>query len=148
MIEYMNQNRFAYQPTLDTLELKKYKGTNYVLNWKLMPMYTAFLHSMTLSGYRTGTKFNKGLLAVEQNNYLNKIINVYIVYDLDALARNQTNSFKFKNCLFRATNVVKNSDKENFVYSGYGITFDSTGSSSFDYNFARIVLISLVRITF
>ena len=57
MIEYMNQNRFVYQPTLDTLELKKYKGTNYVLNWKLMPMYTAFLHSMTLSGYRTGTKF-------------------------------------------------------------------------------------------
>ena len=28
-------------------------------------------------------KFDKGPLAVEQNNYLTKIINVYIVYDLN-----------------------------------------------------------------
>ena len=31
-----------------------------------------------------GIKFDKDLLAVEQNNYLNKIVNVYIVYDVDA----------------------------------------------------------------
>ena len=30
-----------------------------------------------------GIKFDKDLLAVEQNNYLNKIVNVYIVYDVD-----------------------------------------------------------------
>ena len=29
-------------------------------------------------------KFNKDLLAVEQNNYLTKILSVVIVYDLDA----------------------------------------------------------------
>ena len=29
-----------------------------------------------------------------------------------------TNNFKFKNCLFGATNIVKNSDKEKYVYSG------------------------------
>ena len=28
-------------------------------------------------------KFDKGTLAEEQNNYLTKIINVYIVYDLN-----------------------------------------------------------------
>ena len=28
-------------------------------------------------------KFDKGPLVVEQNNYLTKIINVYIVYDLN-----------------------------------------------------------------
>ena len=33
-------------------------------------------------------------------------------------------SIKFKNCLFGATNTVKNSDKEKYVYSGYGITFN------------------------
>ena len=29
-------------------------------------------------------KFDKNPLTVEQNNYLSKIVNVYIVYDLDA----------------------------------------------------------------
>ena len=46
------QNTFVYQPILDALELKKYKGVDYVLSWKsngvcnykLKPLYTAFLH--------------------------------------------------------------------------------------------------------
>ena len=87
-----------------------------------------------------GIKFDKDSLAVEKNNYLTKIVNVYIVCDLDAWPRNLTNNFKFKNCLFEATNIVKNSDKEKYVYSGYGITFDSASSWSFDNNFARNVI--------
>ena len=118
------------------MEFKKDKGTDYVCSWKsegvfnskLKPLHTAFLNSIKLSEYRIGIKFEKDPLAVEQNNYLTKIINVYIVYDLDAWPRNPTNNFKFKNCLFGATNIVKNSDKEKYVYSGYGITFDSAGS--------------------
>ena len=58
-----------------------------------------------------GVKFDKDPLAVEQNNYVSKIVNVYIVFDLDAWPRNPTNNFKFKKCLFGATAVVKNSDK-------------------------------------
>ena len=57
-----------------------------------------------------------------------KIINVYIVYDLDAWPGNPTNNFKFKNCLLGATSVVKNSDKDKYVYSDYGIKSDSAGS--------------------
>ena len=53
-----------------------------------------------------GIKYNKDSLAVEQNNYLTKIVNIYIVYDLTAQPRNLTIDFKFRNCLFRATNVV------------------------------------------
>ena len=54
---------------------------------------------MTLIGYTLifGIKFDKDSLAVEQINYLIKIINVYIVYDLDASPRNPTNSFELKN---------------------------------------------------
>ena len=85
-------------------------------------------------------KLDKDPLAVK-NNYLSKIVNVYIAYDLDAWPRNPTNNFKFKNCLFGATNIVKNSDKEKYMYCGYGITFDSAGSCSFDNDFARNVII-------
>ena len=37
--------------------------------------------------------------------------------------------------------IVTNSDNENYVYSGYGITFDSAGSWSFDNDTARNVII-------
>ena len=62
---------------------------------------------MKLSEYRIGIKFDKDPLAIEQNNYLTKIVSVYIVYDLDAWPRNPTNNFNLKNCLFGATNIVK-----------------------------------------
>ena len=55
-----------------------------------------FVYSIKLSGYRIGKKFDKDPLAVEQNNYLTKIVNVYIVYDLDAWPRNPTNNFKLR----------------------------------------------------
>ena len=56
---------FVYQPTLDFLELKKYKVTDYVLSWKseglynskLKPLYTAFLHGKKLSRNKLGIKF-------------------------------------------------------------------------------------------
>ena len=37
-------------------------------------------------------------------------------------------NLQITNCLFEATNIVKNSDKERYEYSGYGITFNSAGS--------------------
>ena len=72
---------------------------------------------------------------------MSKIVNVYIACDLDAWPRNPTNNFKFKNCLFGATSIVKNSDKERYVYSGYRITFDRAGSWSFDNDTAKNVII-------
>ena len=107
----MDLKMFVYQPTADTLELKKIQSTDYVLCWKskgvhissLKPLYTASLHSIKHSGYRTGIKFDKDPLAAEQNNYLTETVNVCLVYDLDTWSKNPTNNFNFKNCLFGAT---------------------------------------------
>ena len=63
------------------------------------------------------------------------------MYDLDASSRNPTNSFKFKNCLFGATGVVKNSYKGKYVYFGYRITPDSAGSWSLDRGTGSYVII-------
>ena len=38
-----SQNMFVYQPTLDKLELKKNKGTDYVLSWKSNGIYNSKL---------------------------------------------------------------------------------------------------------
>ena len=82
-------------------------------------------------------KFDKDALAVEQNNYLTKCVNIYTGYDLNDWPKNPIKNFKFKNCLFGAGNIVKNSDKEKYLYSGSGITFDS---DNFDNDTARNVL--------
>ena len=66
--------------------------TDYILSWKskgvlnskLKPLYTAFLNSIKAFEYRIGITFDKDPLAVEQNNYLTKILNAFIVHDLDA----------------------------------------------------------------
>ena len=86
------------------MESKKYKDTGYILSWKskgvykskLKSLYTAFLHSIKLSEYRMGIKFDKDPLSVEQSNCLSKILNDYIFYDLDGPPRKPTNNFKFK----------------------------------------------------
>ena len=51
--------------------------------FKLTPLYTAFLYNIKLSVSKIGIQFNKSVLVVEQNNYATKIVNAYIVYDLD-----------------------------------------------------------------
>ena len=128
----VSQNIFVYQPALDMLELKKDKGTDYVLSLrskgvytsKIKPLYNAFLQSRKLSGYRMRINFDRDPLAVEQNNYATKIVNACIGYDLDARPRNPTNNVKFEDCLFGTPNIVKSSDNEKCVYSGYRIRFD------------------------
>ena len=54
-----------------------------------------------------GIKFDKDPLAVKQNNYLTKIVNLYIVDDLDAWSKVPIWSFTLKNILFGVTNIVK-----------------------------------------
>ena len=115
--------------------------SNGVYNPKLKPLYTAFLHSIKLCGYKMGMKFDKYPLAVEQNNYLTKIVNIYIVYDLVTWPKILFKIFTLKNCLFGATNIVKNSDKDKSVYSGYEIAYDEGDCWSFGNGTARNVII-------
>ena len=68
-------------------------------------------------------------------------MNAYIAYDLDVSPNVPLRNFTLKNCLFGATNIVKNSDKEKYVHSVYGITFDGKGSWSFGNAYARNVII-------
>ena len=59
----------------------------------------------------------------------------------NASLKDPTSNFKFKNCSIGAASIVKSSDKEKYVSSGYGITFDLAGSCSFDEGTARNVIV-------
>ena len=88
-----------------------------------------------------GIKSDEGFLAIEQNNYLTKIVNIYIVYDLAAWSKILLRNFTLKNRLFGATNIVKNRDKEKYVYSGWRIAFDGKGEWSFGNDCVRNFII-------
>ena len=110
------QNTFVYQPTLDILEFKKDKDKDYV-SWKskgvyilkFNPLYTTFFHGIKLRGYRMGIKRPFSYRTKQLCNQNSKYF--YIFYDVDAWPRNPSNNFNFRNRLFRATNIVKISDK-------------------------------------
>ena len=70
---------------------------------------------------------NKDPLVVKQNNYTSKIVNGYIVYDLDTWPNNLLKKFLLKNCLFSTTTTTKSNDKEKRVHRGYGIAFHGKG---------------------
>ena len=109
---------------------------------KLKPIYTAFLHSMKLSVYRARIKTDNDVLAIIQNNYVTKIVNKYIVFELDVWRRIPLNNFKLKNCLFGATNTLTNKNGE--VYSGYGIAFVGASLYNFrDENAKNVVIFGL-----
>ena len=127
-----SQNRFVYQPTFNVLKLKIDKGSEYILgqkskalyNSKLIVLYNAFLPNENYFGKKIGIQFNNNSLVIEQINYTRKIVNNYILYDLDNWPKNRLTNLTIENCLFGVENIVKNNDKEKYVYSRYGIAFD------------------------
>ena len=56
-------------------------------------------------------------------------------------------NFTLKNCLFGATNIVKKSDKDKWVFSRFGIAFDGGDSWSFGDGTAKNVIMFDVDIS-
>ena len=71
-----------------------------------------------------GIRFDKDPLAVEQNKVTWPKLRMFIFYDLAAWPKIPLKNFTLKNCLFGATNIVKNNEKDKWVYSDYGIAVD------------------------
>ena len=127
------------------MQLQNDKSNDYIISWiskgsysfTLSPQYIHFLNSLNFFGYEIGIKFNRNPLVVKQMKCATKIINVYIVFELNLCPKSLLEKFTLKNCLFGATNIVENSDRSKWVYSGYRIVFDGKGVWSFGNGFAR-----------
>ena len=112
--DHGSQNMFVYQLILSMLQLQTNKDTDYVIIWKSKwlftstpsPLHIASLNIIKLFECKMRVKFDKEPLTVEQKNYATKILNTYIVYELDTWPKISLNKFTLKNCLFGATNIV------------------------------------------
>ena len=70
---------------------------------------------------------NGGCLKQDEITYHHdKIVNIYIVYDLQSNL-NDNPVFTLENCLFGAFKVTKNAGVNKYKYFGYGIGFDEKG---------------------
>ena len=58
------------------------------------------------------------------------IIIFFVVYELDTWSRDLNSDFTLKDCLFGGVKLAKNTDPDKYVYSGYGIGFDSRSEFS------------------
>ena len=73
------------------LGLKKAKSNEYVISWKSKDLFEykipllhgTFLSNIKLFQCKIEIQFNNTPLIREENNYATKIVNAYIVYDLD-----------------------------------------------------------------
>ena len=78
-------------------------------------------------------KFNGSCL--KQSNKISythkKIVNIYIVYEINKKDNTIISDPTLQNCLFGAVTLTKNADIDKYGYSGYGIGFDRKGSFSF-----------------
>ena len=59
-----------------------------------------------------------------------KLVNIYIVYELDA-SSSHNNDPTLKSCLFDAVTLTKNAHIDKYGYSCYGAGFDRRSSFSF-----------------
>ena len=107
-----------------------------VYNSNLFPLHN--LSPITEHFYhKGGLQFTKVVVAVKNVITLK---NIYTVYDLDDWPINPLKNFILRNCLFDATKIVQFSEKGKYMYSGYGIAFDSAWLWTFGNGFARNVI--------
>ena len=70
--------------------------------------------------------FKESWLKQKNETYTSpNITNFLIAYELDTWSRDLHCDFTLKSCLLGGIKLSKNADADKYVYSGYGIEFDS-----------------------
>ena len=127
---------------------------DYVLSWKSKGLSTEsitppsepndFLNpSLNYLDTKIRVTFSGSCLKQHKITYTHgKIVNIYIVYEINKKDNTISSDPTLENCLFGAVTLTKNVNIDRYGYSGYGIGFDRKGSFSFpDGGFGQNVLI-------
>ena len=91
-----------------------------------------FTHLLNYLGTKTRVKFSGSCLKQDKVAYTHgKIVNIYIVYEINKKDNTIISDPTLENCLFVAVTLTKHVNIYKYGYSGYGIGFDRKGSFSF-----------------
>ena len=137
------ENYSVFQPTHRYFKVNgNNKYIEYVLSWRSKGLSDESIKAIatsdnsrnpSLSYYdsKIKVKFAGSCLKQPKLTYTHgKVVNIYIVYELDASGSNDSDP-TLKNCSFGAVTLTKNADIDKYRYSGYGIAFDRKRAFSF-----------------
>ena len=78
--------------------------------------------SLNYVGTKIRVKFSGSCLKQDKVTYTHgKIVNIYIVYEINKKDNTIISDPTLENCLFGAVTLTKNADTDKYGYSGYGI---------------------------
>ena len=81
--------------------------------------------SLKYLGTKTRVKFSGSCLKQDKVTYTHgKIVNIYIVNEINKKDNTIISDPTLENCLFGAVNLTKHVNIDKYGYSGYGIGFD------------------------
>ena len=128
------QNYLVFQPIDNYLKFNSKTGL--LSEWKskglpdkiIRPPDTSFgpTPGFENDGKRYFTFKGSYLKEDEAKSKFQKIINIYIFYDLESNL-NYNPDFTLEKCLFGGVKITKNADVDKYKYSGYGTGFDWRG---------------------
>ena len=132
----------------------KIGNSDYVLSWKSKGLSNEsitppsapnnFLNpSLNYLGTKIRVRFSESCLKQDKITYTHgKIVNIYIVYEINKKDNTITSDPTLESCLLGAVTLTKNVNIDRYRYSGYRIGFDRKGSFSFsDGGYGQNVLI-------
>ena len=139
-VEDGTQNYLVFQPLNRYFKIG---NSDYILSWKSKGLSSEsitppsepnnFLNpSLNYLGTKIRVRFSGSCLKQDKITYTHgKIVNIYIVYEINKKDNTIISDPTLENCLFGAVTLTKNVNIDKYGYSGYGIGFDRRSSFSF-----------------
>ena len=133
------QNCLAFQPINRYFKIG---NSDYVLSWKSKGLSAEsitpsapnnFLNlSLNYLDAKIRVRFSRSCLKQGKSTYTHgKIVNIYIVYEINKKDNTKSSDSTLENCLFVAVTLTKTVNIDKYGYSGYGIGFDRKSSFTF-----------------
>ena len=118
--------------------MKRLDDTTKVVSWKSKGLSTEKLTTSTTAD----NIFSPSIRCYEDSNFYlvfkardlkqrittftpSNIIIYFIISELDTWSRKLNSDFNLKDCLFGGVKLAENAEPDKYVYSGYGVGFDS-----------------------
>ena len=98
----------------------------------LMQQIKVFFRTLLWNKSRVRSKFKGSCLKQEDTTSFtpNNVVNLFMVYELYRWSGHLNSGFTLKDCFFGAVMLTKNADPDIYVYTGYGIGFNSCSEFS------------------